>query len=219
MIPPVKTAGHAVPEAPTAGVTPFRLSCWLPLAAAAALALVAAWVVQLYFVSLSESSLLREQQALGEATLRSVRNQLEAERLLANRQLQDATQAIAALERQLREPGDLTKLQIVSLNSPPGSAPRTLAVAVWNHIAQEGILWIEKLPAAAPGQDYQLWVFAPPSPLPVDGGVFTVDACTGEVRYQFKAGQPVKNVTRFAVSLGRKGGVPQPEGPMVLISH
>lgn len=219
MIPPVKTAGHAVPEAPTAGVTPFRLSFWLPLAAAAGLALVATWVVLLYSVSLSESSLLRAQQAMGEATLRSVRNQLEAERLLANRQLQDATQVIAALERQLRELGDFTKLQIVILTSPPGNAPQASAVAVWNHITQEGILRINKLPAAAPGQDYQLWVFDPPSPRPVDGGVFTVDPCTGEARYQFKAGQPVKNVTRFAVSLERKGGVPQPEGPLVLISQ
>jgi anti-sigma-K factor RskA len=195
------------------------LTFWLPLAAAAGFALVAVWFAQLHLVSRSENSLLHEQLALADATLRSARNQLEAERLLANRQLNDATQAIASLDRQLREQGDLARFKIATLASLLGNSPQALAVAVWDPNAQEGILSVEKLPALAADKDYQLWVIDPQYPIPVDGGVFTVDPQTGVARYQFKAGKPVRTVAKFAVSLERKGGVPKAEGPMVLISQ
>jgi len=195
------------------------LTFWLPLAAAAGFALVAVWFAQLHLVSRSENSLLHEQLALADASLRSARNQLEAERLLANRQLNDATQAIASLDRQLREQGDLARFKIATLASLLGNSPQALAVAVWDPNAQEGILSVEKLPALAADKDYQLWVIDPQYPIPVDGGVFTVDPQTGVARYQFKAGKPVRTVAKFAVSLERKGGVPKAEGPMVLISQ
>lgn len=204
---------------PTAKPPASLLTFWLPLAAAAGFALVAVWFAQLHLVSRSENSLLHEQLALADASLRSARNQLEAERLLANRQLNDATQAIASLDRQLREQGDLARFKIATLASLLGNSPQALAVAVWDPNAQEGILSVEKLPALAADKDYQLWVIDPQYPIPVDGGVFTVDPQTGVARYQFKAGKPVRTVAKFAVSLERKGGVPKAEGPMVLISQ
>ena len=144
---------------------------------------------------------------------------MEAERLLANRQLNDATKTIANLDRQMREQGDLARFKIATLASLLGNSPQALAVAVWDPNAQEGILSVEKLPALAADKDYQLWVIDPQYPIPVDGGVFSVDPQTGVARYQFKAGKPVKTVAKFAVSLERKGGVPKAEGPMVLISQ
>lgn len=204
---------------PTAKPPASLLTFWLPLSAAAGFALVAVWFAQLHLVSRSENSLLHEQLALADASLRSARNQLEAERLLANRQLNDATQAIASLDRQLREQGDLARFKIATLASLLGNSPQALAVAVWDPNAQEGILSVEKLPALAADKDYQLWVIDPQYPIPVDGGVFTVDPQTGVARYQFKAGKPVRTVAKFAVSLERKGGVPKAEGPMVLISQ
>jgi anti-sigma-K factor RskA len=199
-------------------VTPFRMAFWLPLAAAAGFALTAAFLAQLYLVGRTENTLLREQQALAEVTLRSVRNQLEAERLLTERQLGDATLTIATLDRQLRDQGNLANFKIATLASLLGNSPEALAVAVWNPTTQEGILKVDKLPALAPDKDYQLWVIDPQYPIPVDGGVFTVNPENGEASYQFKAGQPVRTVAKFAVSLERKGGVPKAEGPMVLIS-
>ena len=195
------------------------LTFWLPLAGAAGFALVAVWFAQLHIIGRGENSLLREQLALADASLRSARNQLEAERLLANRQLNDATKTIANLDRQMREQGDLARFKIATLASLLGNSPQALAVAVWDPNAQEGILSVEKLPALAADKDYQLWVIDPQYPIPVDGGVFSVDPQTGVARYQFKAGKPVKTVAKFAVSLERKGGVPKAEGPMVLISQ
>jgi len=90
-------------------------------------------------------------------------------------------------------------------------------VAVWNPEKQEGMLKVEKLPALAANQDYQLWVVDPQYPNPVDGGVFTVDPETGVANVQFKARQPVNAINAFAVTLERKGGVPKAEGPFVLL--
>ena len=108
-------------------------------------------------------------------------------------------------------------LGALALASLLKNSPQALAVAVWNPDKQEGVLKVEKLPALATDQDYQLWVVDPQYPNPVDGGVFTVDAQTGEARFQFKSKQPVKSINAFAVTLERKGGVPKAEGPFVLL--
>jgi anti-sigma-K factor RskA len=207
-------APHAV-----APVVPFRTSFWLPLAAAAGFAFTAVWFGQLYFVTRAENSLLRDQQALADAALESTRNQLEAERLLARHERADASARLAALTTQMQEQSDLARFKIATLASLLDNSPQALAVAVWNPTTQEGVLTVEKLPAVAPGQDYQLWVVDPQYPIPVDGGVFSVDPATGEARYRFKADKPVKSIAKFAVSLERKGGVPKAEGPMVLLSQ
>lgn len=200
-------------------IIPFAVPGWLPWAAAAGLAVTCAWLGQLYLVSLSENALLRDQQALADFELRSARHQLEAERLIASHELSGATEQLAALNHQLKTEGDLASFKISMLASLLGNSPQALAVAVWNPARQEGVLAVEKLPALAADKDYQLWLVDPQYPVPVDGGVFTVDPATGEARVQFKAGKPVKAVAKFAVSLERKGGVPKAEGPMVLLSQ
>ena len=183
---------------------------FIPWAAAAGLALAAGWVAQLYYISRSEIALLTNRQALAELALQSARNQLEAERLLAQRQLADLTQ-------QMKAQGDLANFKITTLASMLNNSPQALAVAVWDPARQEGILQVEKLPALATDKDYQLWVVDPQYPSPVDGGVFTVDARTGAARIRFKSKQPVKTIDAFAVTLERKGGVPKAEGPFVLL--
>lgn len=194
--------------APTTGF--FAARQFIPWAAAACLALSAGWLTQLYFVSRSEVAVLTSQQALADLALKSAHNQLEAERLLAQRQVADLTQ-------QLKTQGDLATLKITSLASLLNNSPQALAVAVWDPGRQEGVLQVEKLPALATDRDYQLWVVDPQYPAPVDGGVFTVDARSGAARIAFKSKQPVKTINAFAVTLERKGGVPKAEGPFVLL--
>ncbi len=204
---------------PRAKVVPFRLLSWLPLATAAVFALSSVWLAQLNFINRTENSLLLEQQALADATLQSLHNQLEAESLLASYERQGAATRIAALTQQMQAQGDLAQFRIATLASLLDNSPQALAVAVWNPFTQEGVLSVEKLPALAADRDYQLWMIDPQYPIPVDGGIFEVNPTTGEARYQFKADKPVKTIAKFAVSLERKGGVPKAEGPMVLISH
>ncbi len=156
--------------------------------------------------------LARQQATDAEAQL------TRTQQLLAARdtQLAQATQLVADTEARARREADLASLKIATLASLLGSSPQALAVAVWSPTRQEGVLRVEKLPALAPDKDYQLWLIDPQYPIPVDGGVFTVDPASGAASYAFKAGKPVRAITKFAVSLERKGGVPRAEGPMVL---
>ena len=200
-------------------VIPFRPPVWLPWAAAAGLAITCAWLGQLYVGSRFEAATLRDEQAVADFQLHSARNQLEAERLIAGRQLSSMTEQLAALDRQLKEEGDLAKFKIATLASLAGNSPQALAVAVWSPAKQEGVLSVEKLPALAADKDYQLWLVDPQYAIPVDGGVFRVDPATGDARVTFKANRPINSVAKFAVSLEKKGGVPKAEGPMVLLSQ
>ncbi len=239
---------------------------FLPWATAACFALTAAWLGQLYLSSRSDAERLHQGHALAELSLKSTQQQLEAERILARRQITDAEkqladatrlladtrsqitqrdgqlasltqridaltgattdlgrqlgesqQRVAALTTKLQTEGDLANLKITALASMLNNTPQALAVAVWNPEKQEGILKVEKLPALAADKVYQLWVVDPQYPNPVDGGVFTVDAQTGEKSFPFKGKQSIKNIAAFAVTIERTGGVQKAEGPFVLL--
>lgn len=217
-------------------VSVFR--SFAPWALAAGLALCAGWFAQLYLASQSEADLLRSQSELAAVSLKAVRQQLEAERILASQQVADLERQKSGAETQLAEARakfadredqiarftselktqvDLANLKVTALASLLKNSPSAQAIAVWNPASQEGLLKVEKLPPLEPTQDYQLWVVDPQYPNPVDGGVFTVDPATGEARLVFHAKQPVATINAFAVTLERKGGVPKAEGPFVLL--
>jgi anti-sigma-K factor RskA len=207
-------------------------SALLPWAIAACLALCSAWAARLYLTSRSETAALRDQRTIADLDLRSVRNQLEAERIVnqreltdtrqdladASRRLRDLNRQIADLSRQQKGSGSLADYKIADLASTAGNSPQTLAVAVWCPSMQEGILAVSNLPRLPSGKDYQLWIIDPHYAAPVSGGVFAVNPATGEAYVTFRTGQPIKSIAKFAVSLERKGGAVEPEGPIVLLS-
>jgi anti-sigma-K factor RskA len=193
-------------------VTSFAPLAWIPWAIAACLALTSAWLTQLYFTQKSESIAQHEQATLAQLEIQSVQNQLEVEHILASRQLAD-------LQEQIKTNSDPSHLEIAKLVSLLGNSSQAHAIAVWNQATQQGVLTVEKLPALAADQDYQLWVIDPKYPDPVSGGVFTVDARTGTARLAFHPGQLIATAAKFAVSCERKGGRPKPEGPIVLLSE
>jgi anti-sigma-K factor RskA len=202
-------------------VVPFRTPVWLGWAAAACFAVVCAWLGQLYLGSRYEAATLRDQQALADFQLRSARNQLEAERLIADHQITSVTEQLAALDRQLKAEGDLANLKIATLTALAGNTPQALAVAVWNPTQQQGVLTVDKLPVAASDKDYELWVIDPAKPRPVSGGVFTVSA-DGTSRVQFRTEEAVAAIAKFAVSLEKKGGAAPhggPQGAVIMLSQ
>lgn len=204
---------------------------WGPWALAASFALSAGWLGLLYLTGQSEKELLHTQAELASLQLASARQQADVMRLLLEQQgsasrrqvaelrteLADRERRLGQLASDLRSQADLSRLKITALASLLENSPKALAVAVWDPNRQEGALKVEKLPPLAPHQDYQLWVVDPQYPNPVDGGVFTVDASTGEARLIFKARQSIGAVSAFAITLERKGGVPKAEGPFVLL--
>jgi anti-sigma-K factor RskA len=133
------------------------------------------------------------------------------------RQLGEAYQQVVQLARELKARGEIAELKITALASLLGNSPEAKAIAIWDPLKQEGMLQVDKLPALAANEDYQLWVVDPQYPDPVDGGVFTVDESTGTARVQFHARQSVRAINAFAVTRERKGGVPKAEGPFVLL--
>lgn len=230
------TSTHAEPATPTTHLLPFTLPSWTAWAAAACLLLS---TVFLSSTSLQQShrlaSALTESDLL-RLELNLASNDLEAERLLAARQstlLLEAESLSAQLAAdldftrsgaisriaELRAQASVAALRITSLQSLLGDAPSASAIAVWNPFQQQGILTVANLPPLPADKDYQLWVIDPQYPIPVDGGVFSVNPDTGETRFTFTADKPVATVAAFAVSLERKGGVPKAEGPMVLVSN
>jgi anti-sigma-K factor RskA len=132
-------------------------------------------------------------------------------------QLTDARNQIAGLGRELRSQADLANFKIATLASMLDNSPQALAVAVWNPAKQEGVLQVERLPALAANQSYQLWIVDPQYRDPVDGGVFEVDPASGQARISFKSDKRVDAIKAFAVTRERKGGVPKAEGPFVLL--
>lgn len=220
--------------APSGNVVPFRPPLWLGWAAAAAFALIAGWLTQERIAGGRALANATAEADLGRVEVQSLRQQLEAERLLAGRTLgeaqrlqielagvrdalanerSEAARQLAALQGRY----DLANFKVARLASLLGNSPEATAIAVWNPSTQEGVLTVEKLPALAANQDYQLWVIDPQYPNPVDGGVFTVDDTTGVGRLQFRPRQPVAQAAKFAISRERKGGVPKAEGPIVLV--
>ena len=204
----------------------------LPWAVAACMAAAAALMGRLYVAGRAEAAFLRDGQALASLELRAVRAQLEAERIVNQRELTDARheladagrriadlgRQVASLDQKIKSTDSMAEYKVTTLASMLGSSPRAIAVAVWCPSMQEGILAISNLPPVPSGKDYQLWVVPPGSPAPVSGGIFTVDSSKGTTRVIFRTAQPIDSIAKFAVSMERKGGSERAEGPMVLVS-
>jgi len=92
------------------GGTLIAFPTWIAYAAAACFALTAAYFGQAYLNERTTNAALLNQQTLAELSLRGTQNQLEAERLIARRELADAvaksaesTRLVATLESRLAQ--------------------------------------------------------------------------------------------------------------------
>jgi anti-sigma-K factor RskA len=92
---------HSVSQASPTVI--FRPLVLIPWAMAAGLVLGCLWLSQLYLTTKAENAVLKDQQSLAELELTSSRNQLEAERILANQQIKSATEELAQLNQQVEQ--------------------------------------------------------------------------------------------------------------------
>jgi len=125
------------------------------------------------------------------------------------------------LQRELsaaRDQDELSQIKIATLASLVQDAPKGVAVVAWDSARQEGIIKVQNMPMPKADHDYQLWVIDPQYPLPVNAGVFHLRE-DGITKASFKPDQPISSVDKFAVSLERKGGVPQHKGPIVMLGN
>jgi anti-sigma-K factor RskA len=195
---------------PTAGtVTAFPLARFAPWAIAAALAIAATWLATQNLALRNQNLSLRTERELAEVAYKMTQNQLTERSMIAEKMISD-------LGTKLRNSEDLSRLKISALASLAGNTKEAQVIAVWDPAQQTGLLTMEKLPAIADTQDYQIWIVDPAYKDPVNGGVFHV-AADGKVTLAFKPDQPVTQAAAFAISLEKKGGVPKAEGPIVLL--
>jgi anti-sigma-K factor RskA len=201
----------AATEPPVAGgkAVAFPVTRWLPLAAAAGLALAVLWLGWKNFGLRQENIALKSERELAEIAYKSARTELQQRSLVAENMINE-------LGRQLRQEQDMTRLKVTALASLAGNTKEAQAIAIWDPAKQSGLLTVEKLPAIADDQDYQIWVVDPAHKEPISGGVFHVEA-DGRVAFGFKPDQPVTQAAAFAVSVEKKGGAAKNEGPIVLL--
>ncbi len=190
-------------------VIDFSLTRLAPWALAACATFAAIWFGYQTLNLRTENVSLRTERELAEIAYKMTQGQLKERSLLAENM-------INKLGNQLKRQEDLTRMKVTALASLLGNSKEAQAIAVWDPDLQSGLLTVDKLPALAANQDYQLWVVDPAYQNPVNGGVFKVGA-DGHAALAFKTDQPIKNIAAFAVSLEKKGGVPKAEGPMVLL--
>jgi hypothetical protein len=137
----------------------YQLPAWLPWATTACLAALVACLLELWIIEKSRGELLREQAELAKSAAAAAQNQLEAERILDARQLQDlgvGRDAAASVHVILLAPAE------------PGAAAR--GVAVVDSVSGRGQLRLFGTPGQPDDRDYQLWIDGPGEP--ANCGVF-----------------------------------------------
>jgi anti-sigma-K factor RskA len=185
---------------------------WVPWAIAAGLTVCCALLWnQKSQLSAANGSLGKENQSLlvRIAGLDAERIRLES-RISTLENEKDTLQVrVASLEA--RDP--LREIRPVMLAPQRGAPAGAEVVALWDPERREGALHLAKLPEAAPGKDYQLWIITPESKQPVDAGVIPPSSdCLA-----FSATQPITQVAALAISVEPKGGSVTPRGPVIYL--
>ena len=147
----------------------------------------------------------------------SLKRDLDAVNQRANKLSADSD-ALRAQLAELQSAQRVSLMQITMLKSLLEGSPESAGVSVWDKEHQKGIFVADKLPQLPDDKTYQLWVLDPKYTTPVSAGTFTVDD-NGHARVEFTPVLPVDRSDRLAVSIERRGGVPQPEGRIVLLTQ
>ncbi len=174
---------------------------WLPLAAAAVLALVAVW------------SLVRQARMGAEIErLRGESRQLAVRAEVLERRAAQAQAESLRLARTisiLAAPG-VQSVRLAGMGTSHAAAGRTYVDAA----DRQAVFYASGLPALGPDKTYQLW-YLDDQDHPTSAGVFEVDA-HGKAALVVDQSLPVERIQAWAVTIEPRGGRPQPTGPMAL---
>ena len=192
---------------PASVAAPAGFLGWLPWAAAAIAALLAGFLIEVYLAARMEIAILNDQNALTQVENQSLRQRLEAERILSARRIAD-------LSADTRDWYDLSQSDLVPLQPPAGADGA--AVVIWDARRQQGTLLARRLPAAPAGREYRLWILDPRQPTALAAGSFAVGDADGATRFAFHSDRPVISSPGFVVTLEPPGPATRPAGPVVL---
>lgn len=199
-----RTTANGVGDRPTrAPGTPI-----LPWVLAAGCALLAVMFGVRFIALRSEVATLRTERDLAETAHQMAAAQLGERTLVAEKMINQLGARLSRAE-------SLSRLKVTKLHSLLANVREANAVVVWDPEQQSGLLVVEKLPAVAREQDYQVWIIDPHHPAPVGGPVFKPDS-TGKATISLSAAKPITQATAFLITLEPSGGVPEPAGPHIL---
>jgi RNA polymerase sigma-70 factor (ECF subfamily) len=178
---------------------------WVPWAVATAAAALAAAA---FAAGVVAARYEKSMGMLARETAR-VRDQVQREQ----HRLRDEVAAARAVGELLRDP-ETRIVALTGVAAAPSAAPKAGGRVVWNERAG-GRVYVSGLPAAPPGQTYELWAIAGSTPRPA--GTLDVDQSgTASRPVAATEGPPV---TAFTVTLEPAGGLERPTGPAILITR
>ena len=192
-------AGTSAAAPPTRSRGPSLLT-WLPLAAAAALAIGA-----LTWRNQRDTARREVARARAEATTLTVQNHDLQARLEATQRRLEVAEAFRSLVAQ-------PSTRVATLAGLP-AAPAARGRVVWSADRREAVLLTAGLPPAPAGKAYEAWVIA--AGAPIAAGVFRTDNL-GAAVHALPRLEDMAHAKTFAVTLEPEAGTAAPTGPMVL---
>jgi hypothetical protein len=178
--------------------TKIELPAWLPWATTACLAALVACLVELWIIEKTRTQLLKDENLLAEASLKGAQNQLEAERIVNRREIDEMRAGPAG--------------NIVTILAAPGAGredPFGLGhpwgVAVWHAATQDMQIRFVGLPPLGPDRAYQFWIEGPGPGLPL-GRRVRLDLSGNLYAIAVHLEQPIPPSCRILLIEGPKGG-------------
>jgi hypothetical protein len=157
--------------------------------------------------------LLQRHQHSTELELAALRTQLDEQIAAEGARREELAARVGSFEAALSaQPAQAHELAL----SGEASFGEAKARVVMDAAGQQVLLLASRLPPLPPGRTYQLWVIV--SGAPKSLGVFAPDR-DGRVVYVESEPLVLEQGVQAAISVEPAGGVPQPTGPIVLISH
>jgi len=175
---------------------------WLPWATTAVLAALVACIGELWIVEKTRGQILRDDDALVATELKAVSNQLEAERIVSQREVLEAR----------------SERGLAVLTAPGGSASGACGAVAWDPFTKRGELTFSGVPQMSPDGDFQLWMSThltgkqpisdPPRrwSIPTSCGVFAPPSRGWTVRVGVTIDGSYRMGHQFTLTYGKKGG-------------
>jgi hypothetical protein len=178
--------------------TKIELPAWLPWATTACLAALVSCLCELWIIERTRTQLLREENQLAEASLKGAQNQLEAERIVSRRELEETRAGSTADSVTfLATPG--------AGREDPFGPGHEWGVAVWNAATQDMQIRFVGLPSLGADRAYQCWIEGPGPGFPV-GNRVRLDLSDNSYALAVHLAQPIPPGYRILLIDGAKGG-------------
>jgi hypothetical protein len=206
--------------------TKIELPPWLPWATTACLAALVACLLELWIIERTRTQMLKDENLMSEATLKAAQNQLEAERIINRREIEELRASA----------GTAAEVEAMVM-LPPGEDPadqiypgHPWGAVTWNARTGIGSVKFVDLPALGAGRDYQFWIEGD-GPLPFGSILVQVDPADPRTyvpiirAFPLQSGAhfPMPGMHRFLLISTQKGGAKtleaaKSEGSIILAS-